>query len=164
IVGPFLERLLREAERLFEVVQVLLHCVGRWIALARLRRGAGNEDQSRDEQEKSQKNRLSVDHDCPFVGFRLSCCFTWKKSFSDELSARRNGDRVVNCQNVDGGPANGGSTDQNWPLPTEMAMPRVAARIKEPCEFAGLGIKTGNIRPFVAVTTQAGQSPIIPLR
>jgi hypothetical protein len=68
--------------------------------------------------------------------------------------------RKVDPKSGDRRAANRGAANQDGAVPAEMPAPLVAARVEEPNDSSGLGINTGEIRPFLGVVEIAGEGEV----
>ena len=68
--------------------------------------------------------------------------------------------RQVDGQDRNRRPAHRGPTDQNRIIPAKVTPPLLTSRVVQPDSFAGPWINTSQVRPFVMIASEAGQSEV----
>jgi hypothetical protein len=67
---------------------------------------------------------------------------------------------AVHVEHIDGCPAHGRETDDAPGLDSEVLVPAIGAGVEEPCQLAGCGIHTREIRPLVTITEMTGEGEV----
>jgi hypothetical protein len=69
----------------------------------------------------------------------------------------------VDSQHFDGCSANRSSSDQDWTIPAEMALPSLVPGVEEPCPSARVWINPRKVWSFVMIASKACQGQVIEL-
>ena len=66
----------------------------------------------------------------------------------------------IHVQHADRRPANCGQADKNAPIPCEVFLPRLSARMEKLDDLRGVGIDPGEVRALVQIARDAGEREV----